>query len=283
LPVSRPEICIFNGNTFVTSINLTIDTPTNSYRGTEITPVCPRDSANTQCTNPTFTIPGIKKFVYTGTYTVPSRSSNWRFIYNGTNTGGAGAGRLTSITNIVPGSVIYLIDTLNNSVHNNNNPILTVVPTPFFCLNSADTYNPGAIDADGDSLRFDLITGIDGSGRCNRASGPVTYIGGTSATNPLRVATGTFSFNNATGQVNFFPNVVQRALVVFNVREFRNDTLIGTSQREMTFLVITCSNPPPAGGIATSTGRGSLVDSTHYEICENSDTFSFYIFILYFG
>jgi hypothetical protein len=110
LPVSRPEICIFNGNTFVTSINLNIDTPTNSYGGTEITPVCPRDSANTQCTNPTFTIPGIKKFVYTGTYTVPSRSSNWRFIYNGTNTGGAGAGRLTSITNIVPGSVIYLID-----------------------------------------------------------------------------------------------------------------------------------------------------------------------------
>lgn len=274
---SRPQICIYNANTFVTSINLTIDTPASPFRGEEITPVCPRDSANTQCTNPTFTIPGIKKFVYTGTYTVPSRSSNWRFIYNGTNAPGAGAGRLTSITNIVPGTVIYLIDTLNNSVYNNNNPILTVVPTPFFCLNSSDTYNPGAIDADGDSLRFDLITGIDGSGNCMRASGPVTYVGGTSATNPLRVSAGTFSFNNATGTVNFFPNVVQRALVVFNIREFRNDTLIGTSQREMTFLVITCSNPPPAGGIATSTGRGSLTDSTHYEICENSDTFSFYI------
>ncbi|NCX94841.1 MAG: hypothetical protein EBX41_00275 [Chitinophagia bacterium] len=277
LPNSRPLICIYDGNTSITSITLTIDTPTNPYNGREITPVCPRDSNRTQCTIAASTIPGIKRFVYTGYYTVPYRSRVWRFVYTGGMAPGTGTGRAGAISNIAGGTIIQLIDTLNNTTRHNSNPLLTVVPTPFFCLNNSDSYTPGAIDADGDSLNFSLVSGMDGTTNCARLGGPVTYTGGTSAANPLRVATGSFSFDPRTGQVNFYPNFVQRALVVYNIEEFMNDTLMGTSQREMTFLVIPCTIPPPTGAIATSSGGGRLVDSTHFEICENTDTFSLYI------
>src|ERR1700756_1495107 len=59
LPTSSPTICIYDGNTYVTSISLTIQPPDT---GVEITPVCP--GVATQCSSTTSTIPGIKKFIY---------------------------------------------------------------------------------------------------------------------------------------------------------------------------------------------------------------------------
>ncbi len=276
LPSGRPLICIYDGATSVSNISLTIDTPANPLNGHEITPVCPSDSANTQCTNSSYTIPGIKKFVYTGTYTVPYASHLWRFLFTGSMGGASGAGRAAAITNITTGTVIQLVDTLDNYYHANSSPLLTIVPTPFFCLNNSDSYNPGAVDADGDSLGFYLVRGMNGSSNCSTPGTPVTYTGGTSATAPLIVSAGTFSFNSTTGQLNFFPNTTQRALVVYNVREYRNDTFIGTSQREMTFLVLTCSNPPPTGGITGGSG-GTVVDSTHFKVCTGTGSFSIVI------
>ncbi|NDC42918.1 MAG: hypothetical protein EBZ77_15435, partial [Chitinophagia bacterium] len=162
LPSARPVICVYDGGTSVASVTLTIDTPATPYRGDEITPVCPADSNRTQCTNTSYSIPGIKRFVYTGTYTVPYTSHYWRFVFTG-NMGATSAGRAAAITNIVSGSLIQLIDTLDNTWHNNSSPSLTVVPTPFFCLNTPNTYNPGAVDADGDSLNFKLVAGADGT------------------------------------------------------------------------------------------------------------------------
>jgi hypothetical protein len=110
LPSAQPRICIYDGNTSVSAINLVIDTPATPYRGDEITPVCPADSNRTQCTNTSYTIPGIKRFVYTGTYTLPYTSHYWRFVFNG-NMGTTFAGRALAITNITAtGNTIQLID-----------------------------------------------------------------------------------------------------------------------------------------------------------------------------
>ena len=132
LSTSSPLICIYDGNTSVGSVSLTLQPPT---KGVEITPVCPADSLLTQCTNIAYTIPGIKRFVYTGTYTLPYTSSVWRFLFTGNMGGGTSAGRGSTITNIVgPGStMIQLVDTLNNVVYHNTSPALTVLPTPFYC------------------------------------------------------------------------------------------------------------------------------------------------------
>jgi len=272
LPFATPHICIYDGNTYVSGLDLSVQPP--SY-GVEITPVCAADIGLTQCTNTAYTIPGIKKFVYSGTVTLPYTSTVWRFLYLGyMGPSAAAAGRAAAITNITSGSVIQLVDTLNNSVHNNSSPVLTVIPTPFFCLDNSDNYNPGAVAATGDSLSFFLVPGMNSGVTATNSCTPgteVSYNYPYTATAPL--AASSFSFDQQTGQISFFPNALQRSLVVYNIEEYENDTLIGTSQREMTFLVLTCTNTAPSGGLVTPT-NGTIVDSTHFQICENTGLFS---------
>ncbi len=270
LTSSAPVVCIYDGNTSVSSVTLALQPPTN---GVEITPVCPADSNKTQCTNLSYTIPGIKKFVYTANYTLPYTSTVWRFLFTGSMGGSSSAGRGSGITNIVtPGStIIQLVDTLNNTTFNNNSPSLTILPTPFFCLNNPDTYNPGASDMDGDSLRFSLVSAIDGTTSCSTLGTPVTYVSPYTPTAPL-AATG-FSFNAQTGQIIFTPNILQRSLVVYNIDEYRGTTKVGTCQREMTFLVLTCTSGSPWGGYTSST-TGTIIDSTDYSVCSNVGAFS---------
>src|SRR4051812_10905894 len=50
LATASPKICIYDGDTYVNSINLSIIPDSTK----EITPVCPADSLNTQCTNTSF-------------------------------------------------------------------------------------------------------------------------------------------------------------------------------------------------------------------------------------
>lgn len=281
LSVASPLICIYNGTTSVGNINLTIVPPTS---GTEITPVCPASIGSTTCSGGT--IPGVKRYVYSGTYTLPTTSRNWRFIFNG-NMSGSSAGRASTVTNTTGVTVMQLIDSLDNRFVNNSSPILTVPPTPYFCLNNPNTYNPGGVDPDGDSLVFTLVRGRVASSNCNNigtGSGLVTYTSafqawpGTpiSETTPLRVTAGDFSFNSTNGQVDFNPNFNQIALVVYNVKEYRGDTLVGTSQREMTFLVQPCTVTPPTG-VISSPVNGAITGPTSFQVCAGTGPFSFHI------
>ncbi|MCW3124148.1 MAG: hypothetical protein JWQ38_3640 [Flavipsychrobacter sp.] len=269
LPFNTPAINIYNGSSYYTTINLSIEPPST---GVEITPVCARDLLLTQCTNLSYTIPGIKKFVYSANYTLPGPSTSWSFLFTGNMGTSSIAGRAISITNIssTPVTYIQLEATLNNSVANNSSPTLAVIPTPYFCVNNSDNYNPGAVDIDGDVLSFKLVTGMDGTTGTARGT-PVTYLGGHTSTAPL--TTSSFSFDNLTGQISFYPNALQRSLVVYNIEERRGGTLIGTCQREMTFLVLTCSNVAASGGLTSAT-NGVIDDSTHFHVCEGAGAFS---------
>ena len=288
LSTAAPRICIYRRAASVANITLALLPPT---AGVEITPVCPASIGSTTCSGGT--IPGIKRFVYSGTYTVPDTSGQWRFIFNGTmNAGGGGnfAGRATTITNInTSGSnITQLTATLDNRTANNSSPALTISPTPYFCQNNSNVYNPGGVDGDGDSLAYSLAPGRLGatSVTCTISNTTVTYIGNAwtvpstqaiSATTPIRVASASnYSFNALNGQISFVPNVVQRALVVYTVSEFRGGNLIGTSQREMTFLVQACTTTPPTGGLSGAT-NGVIIDSTHFQICANTGAFSFHL------
>jgi gliding motility-associated-like protein len=272
LPSGYPTICIYNGNVSYSSLTLAIQAPT---AGVEITPVCPADAALTQCTSLSYTIPGIKKFIYTGTYTLPYASSTWRFIFTG-DMGSSSAGRGTTITNIASGTIVQLVDTLNNSLSYNNNAEFTILPTPFFCLDQPNDYNPGALDPDGDSLAISLVSGMNGSGVCGTIGGAISYVSPYTPTAPL--GTTAFTFNGSTGQIDFTPNITQRALVVYNVEEYRAPThyLIGTCQREMTFTVLTCTDVAPSGGFSGPTA-GTVTDSTNFSICDNEGAFSVHI------
>jgi len=249
LPTSAPFICIYDGPTLVGNVSLPIQAPA---AGAEVTPVCPDSLAFTQCTVSTSSLPGIKKFVYQANYTFPYRSAHWRLVYTGGNGGGSAAGRAAAITNLTGGSIMQLIDTLNNSFTNtrghNSSPFLTVEPIPFFCHDSLLTscYNPGAVDINdvnpanepsGDSLTFSLIPATNGNGSntCGAPGAAWTYTGieyplgpPVNGAFPLTVHDATpasFNFDANTGQLCFIPLSTQRSVVVYNVDEYRDDTL----------------------------------------------------------
>ncbi len=277
---ANPKICIYDGATLLPGMPISLGNA-SPLAGTEITPVCPDSIGFTQCTDPTFTIPGIKKFEYSGTYTLPHTSTQWRFVFNG-DYGSATAGRAAAITNIGSGTTIQLVDTLNNStVPNNSSPIMTVIPTPFFCLNHDNGYSPGAVDADGDDLIFALEHAPNGTRTCT-LGGLVTYTGTAwpgqliTPTTPLRCVATSYSFDSTTGQILFHPDYIQRAVVVYNIREFRGGVFVGSCQREMTFLVRPCVNVPPSG-IYNSASAGLITDSTHFRICSGMGAFSIFM------
>lgn len=254
LSSSVPVVCVYNGNTSSSTMTLAIQAPTT---GLFSSPVCIADTLLTTCTSLSFTIPGIRKFVYSANVTLPSTSHYWRFVFNGdmgtSLLGASSAGRASNITNITaPGtSIIQLTDTLDNTYHNNSSPTLTTPPVPYFCLNNPNNYNPHGIDPDGDSLSFFLVNGKVGGGfgiGCGTlAFGNVTYTGTAwpgqpiTDTTPITCNTGTFSFDHSSGNMSFTPNAAQKSLVVYNVQEYHNDTFIGTSQRELCMLIQTCT------------------------------------------
>ncbi len=269
LSTSSPQICLYNGGTYIATISLAIQAPS---AGTEVTPaLCP--GVLSQCVNTSSSTPGIKLFIYSANYTLPGTSTEWRFVFNGSMVASS-AGRAAAITNLTTAgsTTIQLIDTLNNSVSHNTNPVLNVVPLPYYAINMPHTYNPGAIDADGDSLVYSLVAGDNATSACTSVGGPVTYTSGTSAAMPLLTASGAFAFAPNTGQLVFYPNVLQRALVVYHIREFRAGVLIGTIQREMTILVTPDLNNLPAGGF-TAPVACSLPDTVTLSACDTAGAF----------
>jgi gliding motility-associated-like protein len=253
---SRPFIAIYNGATLYDTLRL--DTLLGSAAaGIEVSPVCPGQLKNTTCNNGT--LPGVKKFIYTDTIDLKTTSTAWSFIFAGDFLVSA-AGRSSNITNVTPSSVglVYLVATLDNSVKPNNSPTYTTIPTPFYCINLLQQYNQGATDADGDSLSFALTPALNGGS-------PVSYVSPFTYDHPL--GADTFSFNKLNGQLSFLPNIIQDGLVVTKVSEFRNGRLVGTSMREMTFIVLSnCNTDPPKADISAVVGgyeRGNVITLCH--------------------
>ena len=236
--------------------------------GKEITPVCPRDSLNTACNGGA--LPGISEFRFKKRVTLSGSNANWRFVFSGGLGGTAGAGRTAAITNANTSggaSLIYLEAKLNNLNGPNSSPVLTTIPTPFFCINQSQSYNNGASDVDQDNLQFALVNALQFDPLGNTIVLP--YNAGFSGAQPL--AASAFNFNVNSGQLTFTPNLIQKSVVVNEVSEFRNGVLIGTMMREMNFIVLdNCSNVSPTGDIDSSE-VGELVSPNTIEIC-NADS-----------
>lgn len=243
---STPEIYVYDPNNLDSTykIYLPIDVPNSNI---EVSPVCPGELMNTTCNNGA--LPGIKKFVYYRDITLPYTSTEWTFIFTGLLVNNTSAGRTNSITNIVFGSspqIMYLVAKLNNSNGPNSSPVYNTVPTPFYCINIAQQYNQGASDPDGDSLSFALVPGlVNGT--------PTLYVAPYTAQAPLGASS--FTFNNMNGQMSFTPNIIQKSLVVNEVREYKNGQFMGSSMREMSFIVLdNCQNMPPKGDLPLTAG-----------------------------
>ncbi len=263
LYTATPEIQIFNNGFHHQTIYLSA-----TSTGIEVTPVCPSQINNTTCNGGT--VPGVRRFIYSGTVTL-APSSSWLFRFTGEFMNNTVAGRSNTITNIFSGTLMSLEATLNNLNGPNSSATYTTIPTPFFCINKPAQYNPGAVDPNNDGLSFALVPGLVQGGF------PVTYIAPFTAAQPLATAPTTFSFSTSTGQLNFTPNLVQNALVVGKVEEYRNGVMVGSSMREMTFVVLNnCNNNPPGGSIGNPIG-GVLINPNTVRVCASQSNFSYNI------
>ena len=239
----------------------------------EVSAVCPAQENKTNCKSLSNPIPGVTRFVYQRVVSLPP-SRYWLLVFDGQLAAQAAAGRSNSITNTtistVAPQIMRLEAMLNNLERPNSSPQYTTIPTPYYCINVQQQYNQGASDPDNDSLIFKMMHAVQRGGQKIVYNNPYTY------TNPL--AASSFNFNYINGQMNFLPNEVQRSLVVDMVEEYRGNTLIGSSMREMTFIVLpTCNNNAPTSSLATNNISNAFVYGTNINVCNNSGTLKFSI------
>lgn len=237
--------------------------------GTEVSAVCPAMRDQTVCNNGT--LPGVKQFIYTDTLNLPP-APDWTFTFT-SMMGSSSAGRSSNITNVQqPGtSGVYLVATLNNETGHNSSPVYSTIPTPYYCLNILQQYNQGAVDSDNDSLSFALVSAINNNGI------DVGYVSPYTPQAPL--AASDFTFSTINGQMKFLPDELQNSLVVNQVTEYRDGKVVGTSMREMTFIVLNnCNNNPPTGDLVpvTVTG-GTYAGDNVINVCKTSPDISFLI------
>jgi gliding motility-associated-like protein len=241
-----PVVKLYKGDQYMGGQNMTY-VPAES--NIEITPVCPDEAPNTTCVDIFNPIPGIKKFIYVKDFELEGFDLNWRFCFEGSITNNSMAGRSSIIQNAIvndgsaAGIVMFLEATLNNTLAPNSSTTFTSMPTPFFCLNKASTYSLGAADPENDVLQFSLINAKQMTATNVPPALDVTYIPPFTPTLPLPTAPGNFNFNAANGQMSFTPNQVMNCLVVNMVEEYRDGIKVGSSMREMTFVILdNCNN-----------------------------------------
>jgi len=228
---ATPYILIYHDNRDSSIVQL----PPVAGIGEEVSPVCPAQINNTTCNGGW--LPGVKKFTYIDTITLNVPSASWHFLFDGRLDGSSTAGRSNQITNVAGagGTNVYLEATLNNLAGPNSSPEYTTIPTPFYTINIPQQYNQGAVDADGDSLSFELVAAMHNGHPVVYNSYPAITL---SATTPMVTDSGEFTFNGINGQMSFTPSILQDALIVNQVTEYKNGIVVGTSKREMTFVVL---------------------------------------------
>ena len=196
---------------------------------------------------------GIEQYIYEGTITL-SHCSNWVLSVCEAARNNA----ITTITN--PGQQDLCVEaTLNNTVYCNNSPTFSQYPTPFICAGNFYCYNNGAIETDGDSLVYSLVTPLN-----SNTGGMVNYIAPYSAINPVG---GGSSFDPVTGNLCVTPPGIISAVLAIKIREYRNGILIGSIIRDIQINAFNCvtTTPPTLSGIDTNV----IVDITNI----NTSTF----------
>lgn len=227
----------------------------------EVSPLCNSAIGQSTCSGGTF--PGVQAFTYSATVQFPAACADWVISFSE-------CCRNAQITNLQnPDSEDLYVEARLNNTGNicNNSPEFTTLPVPFICANQPFSYNHGAVDIDGDSLVYSLVTPLTTGGL------PINHVGGFSPTNPMfTTPANTFGFGSSTGQMNFTPNGVQVVVVTVLVEEYRNGVLIGSTMRDIQVVVVNlagCANPIPtfSNVIQPTVQNGVYVNSTLVQVC----------------
>ncbi len=179
---------------------------------------------------------------------------------------------INSATSAGVGMVFYLefpAMTRNGANFKNSAPDFRLPNGDYICINKPFTFNVDATDADGDQLKYSLVTPLNGYtnrgvpssiDQSPRSSYPlVMWAAGYSLTNIIP-GNPPLSINPTTGQLTVRAN--QEGLYLFTVQceEFRNGERIGVVRRDFQLPVVDCSKntPPPAVVMANGKATSEL-------------------------
>jgi len=235
--------------------NLTATLTPITGTGQDVTPICP--SLTTVCNGGNN--PGVQEWIYEGNITLPQACTDWVFAFSL-------CCRNAAINTIVNpgGQNIYIETHLNNvAAPCNNSPTFSNIPVPFICSNQTYCFNHGAVDPDGDSLSYSLVT---------PATGPtttVTYNAPYTANQPI-LSSPAVSFNNVTGDICMNPTQIGVTVMAVRVEEWRNGVMIGSVVRDIQLRTISCTNNLPT---ITGINGGNNYSAS---VCAGN-TLSFYV------
>lgn len=217
----------------------------------EITPLCPTATSN--CNGGS--VSGVQEWIYRTTITIPPGCTDWRISHTEVNRNGAA---ITTLTN--PGD-LYVYSTINTTLCNNS-PTFSNRPIGIICVNQPFTFNHGAVDADGDSLVYSLITPLEAWGN------PVTYNTGYSNTQFVQ-SSPPIVFSGTTGDIRMTPVATDVTVFAVLVSEYRNGVLIGQVERDIQLRIVNCSNLLPQLLGINGTPSYNVTTCANQQLCFN--------------
>ncbi len=228
----------------------------------EVSQICVPQIGQSECANPPGTIPGVMMHTYQSTIILPAGCNSWVFNFESC------CRDISTNTNLSSSGNYMYFETVMNSMTApcDASPYVTAQPIPYVCAGQPQSYCPGAIDPDGDSLYFSLINPY------GQNASLITHPSPYSPTAPLQGLildpfTGCLSFNQPTTG-NF---VVTYLIEAFDA----NGNLTGSVVHDFQFEVIACSNitpMPPAAGINLISGNATQIGPAIIELCEGGTT-----------
>ncbi|HLG03953.1 MAG TPA: SprB repeat-containing protein, partial [Bacteroidia bacterium] len=198
--------------------------------GQDVTPICPQ--LTTVCAGGNN--PGVQEYIYEGITTLPMACTDWTFGFTLCCRNAA----INTINN-PGGENIYIQSQLNNvAAPCNSSPSFSNIPVPFVCSGQSYCFNHGAIDPEGDSLSYTLVTPQ------TSPQTTVTYIAPYSASQPLQ-SNPAVTFNPQTGDICMNPTQIIVTVMAVRVEEWRNGVMIGSVVRDIQLRTISCNNTLP--------------------------------------
>ena len=119
-----------------------------------------------------------------------------------------------------------------------SSPVLSFPPIGDGCINTIYKFSPGAIDPDGDELRFELV-------RCKTTGGAdITSYKYPNELDPT--GNTTFKMDPRSGLITWnMPTIQGEYNISFKIEKYRGGVLVGYVQRDMQVTIAPCANHPP--------------------------------------
>jgi gliding motility-associated-like protein len=222
----------------------------------EVSQIC--NDAASDCGSGTW--PGVREYTYRDTITLPDTCDSWEFVFS--QCCRDAANNLTGTTS----NTFYVKSQMNSGTAPcDASPYVTANAIPYVCAGVQQTYCPAAIDPDGDSLYYSLVSPMGATGTAIGHSGVYT------PTTPLQNLT----FDPVTGCIVFTQPTTGNYVVTYKIEAFDaagNQT--GYIHHDFQVEVVNnpnCQPPGPLTGVTNHTGSGIVTGSNTVEICEGQN------------